>query len=151
MKFLPLHIFETWKAPHKAITGNALACKQVLWGALAAGQKRKRACMCQECLKPDCKLSLFFGPLTECPWELARRLGVPLPQEQSSAVSPIWCLLLMSINFKRKNKNWTKDQWNWHDSHGWTAWHLPYQCCWEVDGHNTSHYHHKSSHWNVKQ
>ena len=151
MKFLPFHIFETWKAPHKAITGNALACKQVLWGALAVGQKRKRACMCQECLKPDCKLSLFFGPLTECPWELARRLGVPLPQEQSSVVSPIWCLSLMSINFKRKNKNWTKDQWNWHDSHGWTAWHLPYQCCWEVDGHNTSHYHHKSSHWNVKQ
>ena len=151
MKFLPLHIFETWKAPHKAITGSTWACKQVLWGAVAAGQKRKRPCMCQECLKPDCKLSLFFGPLTECPWELARRLGVPLPQEQSSAVSPIWCLLLMSINFKRKNKNWTKDQWNWHDSHGWTAWHLPYQCCWEVDGHNTSHYHHKSSHWNVKQ
>ena len=118
MKFLPLHIFETWKARHKAITGNALACKQVLWGALAAGQKRKRACMCQECLKPDCKLSLFFGPLTECPWALARRLGVPLPQEQSSVVLLQYrCLSLMSINFKRKNKNWTKDQWNWYDIH----------------------------------
>ena len=103
-------------------TGSTVACKEALWGALAAGQKRNRACTCQECLKPDCKLSLFFGSPTECTWKFARRVGVPLPQEQSSAVFFRYrSLSLMSINFKRKNKNWTKDQWNWRGIHGWTV------------------------------
>ena len=95
-------------------------------------------------------LPLFWPTNRVPPRACSPARSTPPPRAVQAVFLQHRCLSLMSINFKRKNKNWTKDQWNWRDIHGWTVWHLPYLCCWEVDGHNTSHYHHKSSHWNVK-
>ena len=60
----------------------------------------------------------LFRPTDRVPLSACSQARSTLPQEQSSvALLQYRCLSLMSINFKRKNKNWTKDQWNWYDIH----------------------------------
>ena len=60
----------------------------------------------------------LFRPTDRVPLSACSQARSTLPQEQSSvALLQYRCLSLMSITFKRKNKNWTKDQWNWYDIH----------------------------------